>query len=253
MFCGGSDKDAPVLVPWINQLGLSTVDSYDNHNEIINGNYLDIVRKATDKSGTTAIVGVGWDPGYLSVQRILNKAIMPAGIQNTLYGPGLSMGHTNAIKNIDGVLAAHQITVPRKDAQTAALEGTVVNKNDCHRRICHIVAEQGKEAAIEEQILNMEGYFKNQPVEICFIGINEFNEKFSNKMNHGGQIISVDENAKINLNLEMKSNPMFTANCMLAYARANLKMQQEWMSGVYTNAQIPPAWLVSDKIHINEI
>lgn len=253
LFCGSSSDDAPIMVPHLNQIGLSTVDSYDNHGEIANGNYLNLIQAATDKSGTTAIVGAGWDPGYLSVQRVINKAIMPYAVHNTLYGPGLSMGHTNAIKSIRGVRYAHQITVPRPDAQIAAANGVTVNKNDRHIRQCFIVAERGGEIAITQKILGMEEYFKNQQVEVNFIGIKEFNEKFTNQFAHAGQVISVDDNAKINLRLEMKNNPMLTASCMIAFAKANFKMQQNNKKGVFTADEVPPALLIDDYIRINEI
>lgn len=256
LFCGGSNDDAPIIVPNLNRTGISTVDGYDNHSEIKNQKYLKAIQTEAEKSGTTSIVGAGWDPGYLSIQRIYNKAIMPDAAHNTFFGGtegGLSMGHTNAVKNIAGVLNAVQFTVTRKDAQAKALESITVPSNDKHRRICYIVAENGMEQDIEKKIREMEGYFKDQEVMIYFISREEFENRFAKIENHSGQIISADNNAKINLQLEMKSNPLFTANAMLAFGKANKKMQQRGIKGVYTVAEIPPAYLVDEATHLSNI
>ena len=258
LFCGGSSEDAPKLVPYLNGMGLSTVDSYDNHDNIKNQTYQNAIRAASVVSGytTVAIVGAGWDPGYLSLQRILNKAIMPEAVHNTFYGGengGLSMGHTNAIKGIAGVEDAHQITLPRKEAVERATGGATIDKNARHKRLCYVVAEQDKQTSIEKQIRGMEGYFKGQEVEVNFICQDEFANRFEGKHGHGGQIISVDKNAKINAHLEMQSNPLFTANCMIAYAKANYKMQARKEIGVFTIDQVPLAYLLDDAARLCEI
>ena len=256
LFCGGSSSDAPVMVPELNKMGFSTVDSYDNHGEIKNQNYINLVKKETDKSGTTAIIGAGWDPGYLSLQRIYNKAIMPNGIHNTFYGGkngGMSMGHSNAVKKIPGVIAAHQITKPRADMQALAMNGKEVSKNDRHLRICYVVAESGKEKQIEDQLRNIEGYFKDQLVEVHFINMDVFEKNFSNALGHGGQIISADNNARINLELEMNSNPVFTANAMIAFGKANYRMRQKGLKGTFTIDEVAPAFLVDDDVRLSEI
>lgn len=255
-FCGGSNTDAAEMVPYLNGIGLSTVDSYDNHGEIRNQNYQNKIRPAALKSGTTAIIGAGWDPGYLSLQRIYSKAFMTEGTHNTFYGGlngGLSMGHTNAIKTIKGVIAAHQLTVTREDAIDKALSGGLVDKKDCHKRVCFVVAEKGSEQGIEKQIREMEGYFKDQMVEVHFIGMEEFTERFAGQFGHAGQLISTDSNAKINLKLEMESNPLFTANAMLAFGKANFTMQQKGMKGVFTVDEIPPAYLSDELVRLGEI
>ena len=256
LFCGGSSTDAPAMVPELNAKGICTVDSYDNHGEIKNENYQNLIKSATEKSGTTAIVGAGWDPGYLSLQRILNIAFLPTGVHNTLYGGsqgGLSMGHTNAIKKIEGVIAAHQITMPREDAKEKAKQGIKVASDDRHKRLCFVVAENGKEAEIEKQIRNMEGYYKNQQVEVNFISLDEFTQRFSNSLGHGGQIISTDSNTKINLELEAKSNPLLTANGMLAFAKANYAMQKRGWKGVFTIDEVPLSFLLEKEIRLSEI
>jgi len=248
LFCGGSSNDAPVMVPELLAQGFSTVDSYDNHGEIKNGNYLNLLDKVAKENNATAIIGAGWDPGIMSIQRIINKAYMPSGVHNTFYGPGLSMGHTNAIKKIDGVITAHQITTPREDAMQLALSGEEVPTNDRHKRICFVVAEAGKEGSIEQSIRNMPDYFKGQEVEFNFIDQKTFDERFTNQFGHGGQIISTDENAKITWGTEMQSNPMMTASAMLAFGVASAKIQAKGWKGAYTIDEIPPAYLLDDEI-----
>ena len=246
LFCGGSSNDAPVMVPKLLAQGFSTVDSYDNHGEIGNGNYPELLAKAAKTSGATAIIGAGWEPGIMSIQRILNKAYMPNGVHNALYGSGLSMGHTSAIKSIAGVVAAHQITTPREDAKQLALGGKEVPSNDRHRRICYVVAEPGMEQSIEKQIRNMQEYFKDQQVEVHFINMDTFTKKFTNQFGHGGQIISADDNTKITWVMQTKNNPIMTANAMLAYARANFTMQNKGLQGAFTVDEVPPAYLLDD-------
>jgi diaminopimelate dehydrogenase len=258
LFCGSSKGHCPAteLVPWLNQIGFNTVDSYDDHNEIKNSNYLNLIRTASGEGNTTAIIGAGWDPGYLSLQRIYNRAILPEGAHNTLYGGtsgGLSMGHTTALKNIDGVITAVQFTHARQDAQKQALRGKYVDPNHRHLRVCYVVAEPGRENEIQQQIHNIDGYFKHQQVEIHFITLKEFNNKHADRTSHVGQIISADANATINLQLKMKSNPTFTANAMLAFAKANFKMQQMGIVGAHTVADVPPSLLVDEQTHLNEI
>ena len=248
LFCGGSADDAPEMVPYLNKLGLSTVDSYDNHGAI--AEYINTVKAATETSGTTAIAGAGWDPGYLSVQRILCKALMPNGTHNVFYGGkkgGLSMGHSNAIKTVPGVVDACQFTLTRPDSLAAALRGKNVPANDKHKRLCYVVAKPGKENAIATQIRGMAGYFKDQITQIRFVTPRQLEKIYT--QSHSGHLISTDDNAKINLELTMKSNPLFTANAMLAYAKANKIMQQKGQSGVFTCAEVPPAYLVGGQTY----
>ena len=276
IFCGSSkgNSPAPEIVPWLtsNDVGISTVDSYDEHKEILNGNYQNKIRQAmyrdriiipagtqwqgiklhkditVGESGTTAVIGAGWDPGILSIQRIYNDAIMPDGVQNTLYGGtqgGLSMGHTTALKGIPGVIQAAQFTFAREDATQKALSGKAVDYYDRHRRVCYVVTEPGaNKADIEGQIRNMDGYYKDQLTEVHFITMEEFMNNFAAKKSHGGQVISANENANINFSVNMKSNPDFTASVMLAYGKATHKMNKRGMTGVRTVADVPPSYLM---------
>ena len=259
IYCGGSKNDAEKEVPWLNKKGFHTVDSFDTHIKIASQEYQKLINDAAKKGKTTAIIGAGWDPGLLSILRILFKGVMPKGKLHTFFGGqngGLSQGHSNALKGIEGVKNARQLTVTREDAITAALSGRIVPSEERHKRVCYIVAESGQEASIEQQIRNMPGYFKDQQVEIHFQTDEQFNEmiaKTEYPNAHSGRVISADGNATIDVQLNMKDNPHFTANAMLAFARANYMMQQKGLRGAFTIDEVAPAYLVSEEDRLNNI
>ena len=225
-FCGGSNTDAPELVPILNELGISTVDSYDNHEKI--GEYQRSIGFAQAKNrSTVAIIGAGWDPGYLSILRIYNRAILPNATHKTTYGPGVSMGHTNAIKTIPNVIDAQQITYPNK-------------------RVCYVVADKKHHKNIKNQILNMDGYFKGQRIIVKF-------KRFTPSQHHAGKLTSSSLTANITTQITMDSNPTFTARCMIAFARVGYKMKTLGNTGAFTIDQIPPSLLLNDEQRLNEI
>jgi len=256
LFCGGSSDDAPVMVAKLNQIGVSTIDSYDNHGQIANGVYIDNVAKSALEAGTTAIIGAGWDPGYLSLQRVLNNAILPNGTHHTFFGGetgGLSMGHSNAVRQIDGVKNAVQLTISRKDAIEKALSGQIVDKNSRHKRVCFVVAEQKNHAEIETKIRTMPDYFAGQETEVNFISQDEFDSRFSNFTVHSGRLISTNDNVSFNVELKTKSNMDLTASIMIAYAKANYEMQKRNLHGAFTIADVPLSYLVDKKTHLDNI
>ena len=256
LFCGGSSDDAPVMVAKLNQIGVSTVDSFDNHGQIANGVYMRKVAKSAFEGRTTAIVGAGWDPGYLSLQRVLNYAILPDGTHHTFFGGetgGLSMGHSNAVRQIDGVKNAVQLTISRKDAIDKALAGEIVDKNSRHKRVCFVVAEQKNHAEIENKILSMPDYFAGQETEVNFISQDEFDSRFSNLTAHSGRLISTNDNVNFNVELKTKSNMDLTASIMIAYAKANFKMQKRKLKGAFTVADVPLSYLVYAEEHFKNI
>jgi diaminopimelate dehydrogenase len=261
LFCGGSSNDAFKFVPDLAKIGISTVDSYDNHTQIASGTYINEVSKFADKSQTTAIIGAGWDPGYLSLQRVLNNAILPVdncslAAHNTFYGGengGLSMGHSNAVRQIAGVKSAVQLTVSRKDAIEKALNGENVDKYDRHKRVCFVVAEQKDRERIENEIRNIPDYFLGQETYVNFISQEEFDERFSNFTAHSGQQISANDKISFNVELKTKSNMDLTASVMIAYAKANFEMQKRRIYGVFTVADVPLSFLVDAKTHFDNI
>jgi len=256
LFCGGSSDDAPVMVSEINKIGISTIDSYDNHGQISNGIYVNKVKKAAEEAGTTAIIGAGWDPGYLSLQRVLNNAILPTGMHQTFFGGengGLSMGHSNAVRQIVGVKNAIQLTISRQDAIEKALLSEYVEKNARHKRVCFVVADEKDYARIESEIRNMPDYFAGQEVVVSFISQNEFDKKYSNFTAHSGQLISTSDKVSFNVELKTKSNMGLTASIMIAYIKANYEMQKRKICGVFSVADVPLSFLVDAKTHWDNI
>ena len=247
LFCGGSQDDAPIIMPELASLGISTVDSYDNHSNV--WHYLDTLKP----QNSTHITCAGWDPGFLSLQRILAQAITPNAVQTTLYGGeagGLSMGHSNAVRNVTNVINAVQLTHTRPDALLDAQKGKSIPKHLRHKRVCWVVADAPHHAQIERDIKQIPEYFLNQEVVVNFISQSEFNHRFSNYTSHSGRQIATSSDITINTEITTTSNMDLTANIMLAYAKANHHMQSQDQHGVFTIADVPLAYLLNSHINI---
>ena len=244
--CHGSSYDLPRLAPLF-AADFNTVDSFDNHKEIENH------RKRMDtaaKQGMKAsLVSLGWDPGFLSLMRLYASAFLPNPSVNTFWGRGVSQGHSEALKRIDGVKRAIQYTVPREDALTlASLVSHPLSDTDRHRRVCYIVAEKEKEDLIASEVLAMENYFVGYQTEIHFISDEEF-EKYHTKNLHRGRMYALGSSGRYNeikhsiyLNLDIGSNPDLTAAIMLSGAHAVHKMYLEKRYGAYSVFDVPPAY-----------
>jgi len=242
LVCVGSQADAPILVPQLAQ-NFNTVDSFDNHAEIP----LYIERINENQDNTTAIVATGWDPGLFSIVRIYFDAFI-GGTAESFYGKGVSLGHTNAVRAIQGVQDAIQFTIPKSEAVTKVRKGQQVDCLEKHKRLCYVVCEHDspeERKRIENEIKSMKNYFENQEVEIIFISKKDFDKRYKNKVSHGGMVLSGDGKSTIELKLKLKSNPRFTAQVMIAYAIANYNLQQQDRSGVFTVADIEPALLTN--------
>lgn len=239
LVCVGSSTDAPVLLPRLAKT-FNTVDSFDTHAKL--ADYIKNIKKATDKSSTTAIVATGWDPGLLSLGRIYFDAFMASTTQ-TFWGPGVSLGHTNAIKGIDGVENAIQFTVPKQTAVSAAKKGIQLEGFEKHKRVCYVVAPSAKHESIETAIRTMPNYFAGYETEVHFVSQKEF-RRYANRTEHAGQLINTDGKSTAHFKLNLKSNSHFTASVMIAYAIANFQLQKEKQSGVFTVADIAPKYLI---------
>ena len=220
LICVGSNNDAPAIVPRIAK-NFNIVDSYDTHNNL--ENYITSI-----KTKKVAIVATGWDPGLLSIIRLYLTALIPDATLQTFWGPGVSMGHTNAIKQIEGVKAAYQETVP-------------LISQGVHKRVCYITADKADQARIEQQIRKLPNYFAGQNVEVNFV------TKVPNRTRHTGQVICTDKTSHAHFKVSLKSNPKFTAQIMLAYAKANYNLQINNKSGVFNVADIAPKYLFDNK------
>ena len=235
LVCVGSKDDAPQLVPKL-AANFNTVDSFDNHGEMA-----DYIRSI--KPSGVSIVGTGWDPGLMSVVRMYFNALLPDAPTQSFWGPGVSMGHSNAIKQIDGVKNAIQFTVPVRKMMELSAKGIQIQSNEKHLRVCYVVANQSERARIKQTILDMPNYFAGQNVKVNFISQKVFDKKFRDRNEHEGAVISADENSTALFGLSLKSNALFTASAMIAYTIANFNLQKSGQRGVFTVADIAPKYL----------
>ncbi len=249
ILAGGSKSDLPQMAPYLAE-HFNIVDSYDNHSEM--SAHVTRVGNAASASMHTAVVGAGWDPGLLSLARLYFGAFMPYASVNTIWGRGVSQGHSQALREIPGVRRAVQYTVPRDNARAAALRGDAKEAKDLHRRVCYIVADEGERANIRESILSMPAYFDGYEVELVFISDEEF-ERDHNALSHRGEVIASGktgirgQNRELaELSLELDSNPEFTAYVLIAAARAAIALNKRAEWGAKTFFDIPPKYFISD-------
>lgn len=249
ILCGGSATDLPVQTPKLAE-SFNVIDSFDTHANI--PKHFKNVDAAARKAGKVAMISVGWDPGLFSLNRLYAQAILPDGKDYTFWGKGVSQGHSDAIRRIDGVLDARQYTIPVE----AALEAVRSGKNpelttrEKHTRECFVVAEDGADKArIENEIKTMPNYFADYDTTVHFISAEEM-ERDHSGIPHGGFVIRCGNtglnNEKthiIEYSLKLDSNPEFTSSVLVAYARAAYRMNKEGVSGCKTVFDVAPAYL----------
>ena len=246
LLCYGSSRDLPTLAPMLAER-YSTVDTYDNHRAI--SDYKLSMDTAARSGGNVSIISIGWDPGFLSLIRLYSYAFLPHASVNTFWGRGVSQGHSEAIRRIAGVRRAIQYTVPREDALTlASLVSHHLTDTERHRRVCYVVADEEREDEIAEQILAMDGYFKDYVTEIHFISDEEFCH-YHSSLSHRGRVYALGSSGRyrevkhsLYLDLDVGSNPDFTASIMLAGVRALSKIKKNGGIGAYTPFDIPPSY-----------
>ncbi len=247
----GSSSDLPRIAPLLVR-SFNTVDSYDNHKLL--SEYKKAMDSAAKEEGRISIVSAGWDPGLLSLVRLYAHSFLPNASVNTFWGRGVSQGHSEAIRRIDGVKLAIQYTVPREEALTLA--GLVAHKlddTDRHRRVCYVVADKGDEERISREILSMRDYFEGYETEIHFISEEEF-KRYHTSYSHRGRIYGLGSSGKykevkhgLYLDIDIGSNPDFTASVMLAASRALLKIKEDGGMGAYSFFDIPPSYFAPIK------
>ena len=249
VICGGSATDLPKQTPELAKY-FNVVDSFDNHANI--PVHFKNVNEAALKSGKVAVISVGWDPGMFSVSRMYASAILPDGKDYTFWGKGVSQGHSDAIRRIEGVLDAKQYTIPVEEALEAVRSGkepelTVRQK---HTRECFVVAKEGADKAkIENEIVTMPNYFADYDTTVHFISAEEMKANHST-IPHGGFVIrsgrtgvNAENQHIIEYRLKLDSNPEFTASVLAAYARAAWKLSQKGEKGCMTAFDIAPKYL----------
>ncbi|MCL1913554.1 MAG: diaminopimelate dehydrogenase [Eubacteriaceae bacterium] len=244
VLCGGSSNDLPVQGPMIAEY-FNTVDSFDTHADI--PQYfadMDGVLKTSQKLG---VIAVGWDPGLFSMNRLLMSAVLPEGESYTFYGKGLSQGHSNAIRQLDGVLDAVQYTVPIEESMEKVRTGQMpeLSNRDKHIRECYVVLEEGVDAAkVETDICTMPNYFADNITLVNFISMEELERDHRNAVGHQGFVIRSGKTGEgieqlLEFSLKLASNSEFTASVMAAFARAIHIMANEGKSGALTAFDIP--------------
>ncbi len=249
ILCGGSAKDLPEQTPMLAE-HFNVVDSFDTHAKI--PEHFENVDRAAKTGGKIGMISVGWDPGMFSLNRMYAGAVLPEGKDYTFWGKGVSQGHSDAIRRIDGVQDAKQYTIPIDKALDAVRSGVnpELSTREKHLRECFVVAKDGADKAkIENEIKTMPNYFADYDTIVHFISQEELDRDHSG-IPHGGFVIrsgktgfNKEHSHIIEYSLKLDSNPEFTASVIVAYARAAYKMAKEGQSGCKTVLDVPPAYL----------
>ena len=251
ILCGGSATDLPEQTPKYASM-FNVVDSFDTHARI--PEHFANVDAAAKQSGKTGIISVGWDPGMFSLNRLYANAILPDGKDYTFWGKGVSQGHSDAIRRVEGVKDAKQYTIPVGAALDAVRNGEnpELTTREKHTRECFVVLEEGADAAkVEAEIKNMPNYFSDYDTTVHFISQEELDKNHSG-IPHGGFVLRSgktgwegEHSHLIEYSLKLDSNPEFTSSVLIAYARAAYRLHKEGQSGCKTVFDIAPAYLSS--------
>ena len=251
ILCGGSATDLPEQTPKYASM-FNVVDSFDTHARI--PEHFANVDAAAKESGKVGIISVGWDPGMFSLNRLYANAILLDGKDYTFWGKGVSQGHSDAIRRVEGVRDAKQYTIPVEAALEAVRNGEnpELSTRQKHTRECFVVLEEGADAAkVEEEIKTMPNYFSDYDTTVHFISQEELDKNHSG-IPHGGFVLRSgktgwegEHSHLIEYSLKLDSNPEFTSSVLVAYARAAYRLYKEGQSGCKTVFDIAPAYLSS--------
>ncbi len=246
IICGGSATDLPVMTPALAE-NFNVVDSFDTHAKI--PSHFENVDASASKSGHIALISAGWDPGLFSLNRLYASAVLPEGKDYTFWGKGVSQGHSDAIRRIEGVKDARQYTVPVEAALDKVRSGAMpeLSTREKHLRECYVVAVDGADKVkIEEEIKTMPNYFADYDTTVEFITEEEMKKEHS-ELPHGGFVIRTgktglngEHTQTIEYALKLDSNPEFTSSAIIAFARALDRMNKRGISGCKTVFDIAP-------------
>lgn len=249
ILCGGSATDLPTQTPEL-AAHFNVVDSFDNHANI--PAHFATVDAAAQAGGKVALISAGWDPGMFSLNRLYAQAILPQGADYTFWGKGVSQGHSDAVRRIEGVIDARQYTIPVEAAVESVRRGEQpeLTTRQKHTRECFVVAEEGADLArIEREIKTMPNYFEPYDTTVHFITAEEMARDHSG-IPHGGCVLRSGRTGKngehthvIEYKLTLDSNPEFTSSVLLAYARGVYRLAQAGQTGCKTVLDVPPAML----------
>lgn len=246
ILCGGSATDLPAQTPDLARY-FNVVDSFDTHAKILE--HLKKVDDATKAKGTTALISAGWDPGMFSLARLYGNAILPEGKDYTFWGKGVSQGHSDAIRRIEGVADARQYTIPVQEALDAVRRGETPELTTAqkHVRECFVVAKEGADKErIEREIKTMPNYFADYHTTVHFITAEEMQKNHAG-LPHGGVVIRSGVTGGghkhvVEYALKLGSNAEFTSCVLVACARAVYRLHKEGVSGCKTMFDIPPVY-----------
>ncbi len=249
IICGGSATDLPKQTPELAE-HFNVIDSFDTHAKI--PEHFANVDAAAKKGGNIAMISVGWDPGMFSLNRLYGELILPEGKDYTFWGKGVSQGHSDAIRRIEGVIDARQYTIPVDSAVEAVRKGEnpELSTRQKHTRLCFVVAEESADKErIEKEIVTMPNYFADYDTTVNFITAEEMKRDHSG-IPHGGMVIrsgktgfNTENTHIIEYSLKLDSNPEFTSSVIVAFARAAVRLQKEGQVGCKTVFDVPPAYL----------
>ena len=248
--CVGSATDIPEQATAF-AANFTTVDTYDNHKHI--PAHYAAMEEASFAAGNVAIVSTGWDPGLFSLNRTIASSLFPEGQQNTFWGKGVSQGHSDALRRIEGVTRAVQYTIPRDEAIESARSGNGqdITGHNAHLRQCWIVADPADHDRIENEIRTMPDYFVGYEVEVHFISEEEF-EANHQGLPHGGHVITSGDlggtHNAVEFTLNLESNPAFTAAVEVAYGRAAYRLHEAGQAGAFTVLEVPPYLLAPESL-----
>ncbi len=247
LLCGGSATDLPSTTAEILK-DFNTVDSFDTHAKI--PEYFKKLERVGKEYGKLSAISIGWDPGVFSIARMLFGAVLPDGNDYTFWGKGVSQGHSDAIRRIDGVKNAIQYTIPKEDALLKVRNGENpdLKTGDKHLRECFVAVSDGADKAlIEKNIKEMPNYFADYETIVNFVTEEEVKER-QQKLSHGGFVFrsgnTTEENSHLlELSLKLDSNPEFTGSVLTAYGRAVARLAKEGATGCVTVYDIPLKYL----------
>lgn len=247
VLCGGSKEDLPKQGPEL-AARFNAVDSFDTHPRI--PEYFAAVDAVAREAGTTALISTGWDPGLFSLNRMLSEAVLPGGATSTFWGRGLSQGHSDALRRVEGVADAVQYTLPVEAAVEAVRGGAggELTTRQMHTRECFVVLEEGADRErVREEIVTMTDYFEPYDTTVDFISAGELARDHTG-MPHGGFVLRSGETGRgdrqlIEYRLDLEDNPGFTASVLVASARAVHRLAASGEHGAKTIFDIPPGLL----------
>ncbi len=249
IICGGSATDLPQMTPSLAE-DFNVIDSFDTHADI--PTHFKNVDAMAKKGKNIAVISVGWDPGMFSLNRLYSNAILPEGKDYTFWGKGVSQGHSDAIRRIEGVIDARQYTCPVESAVESVRRGQapVLTTREKHTRLCYVVAENGADLQrIEKEIKTMPKYFADYDTTVNFISQEELDRDHKG-IPHGGTVIrsGLTGNGNkhiVEYKLTLDSNPEFTASVLVAYARAAYRLNKNGEFGCKTVFDIAPKYMIN--------